>query len=133
MRDCHLAAYQQAGLNPVAITSRSYFTAEAVGKQYGITKVHTSIDDLLKDESVEILDMAVPPAAQPDLIRRAVELGKGRLRGILAQKPLALSMADARDLVNRCEEAGIKLGVNQNMRYDQSIAAPRNSCSTGAT
>ncbi|HEY2786629.1 MAG TPA: Gfo/Idh/MocA family oxidoreductase, partial [Fimbriiglobus sp.] len=34
---------------------------------------------------------------------------------------LALSVADARDLVKRCEAAGIVLGVNQNMRYDQSI------------
>ena len=51
--------------------------------------------------------MAVPPAAQPDVIRRAVELGKGRLRGILAQKPLALSVRDAKDLVARCADAGI--------------------------
>jgi predicted dehydrogenase len=121
MRDCHLAAYRVAGFNPVAIASRTRDAASPVATQYGIQTVHASIDDLLRDGAVEILDVAVPPAAQPDLIRRAIELGKGRLRGILAQKPLALSVADARDLVERCEAAGIKLGVNQNMRYDQSV------------
>jgi predicted dehydrogenase len=121
MRDCHLAAYQAAGFNPVAIASRTRDAASPVATQYGIPTVHASIDDLLRDESVEILDVAVPPAAQPDLIRRAIELGKGRLRGILAQKPLALSVTDARNLVEWCEAAGIKLGVNQNMRYDQSV------------
>jgi predicted dehydrogenase len=121
MRDCHLAAYQAAGFNPVAIASRTRATAESAASQYGIPSVHASIDDLLRDEAVEILDVAVPPAAQPDLLRKAVELGKGRLKGILAQKPLALSVAEARDLVERCEAAGIKLGVNQNMRYDQSV------------
>jgi predicted dehydrogenase len=116
-----LAAYRAAGFNPVAISSRTRDAALPVATQYGIPTVHASIGDLLRDEAVEILDAAVPPAAQPDLIRTAVELGKGRLKGILAQKPLALSIADARDLVERCEAAGIKLGVNQNMRYDQSV------------
>ncbi len=121
MRDCHLSAYRQVGFTPVTIASRSKATADAVASQFGIPTVLASIEELLKDESVEILDVAVPPAAQPDLIRRAVELGKGRLKGILAQKPLALSVTDARDLIERCEAAGILLGVNQNMRYDQSI------------
>lgn len=121
MRDCHLVAYRNAGFNPVAIASRTRSAAAAVAGTHAIPKVHAAIDDVLKDESVEILDVAVPPAAQPDLIRNAVERGKGRLRGILAQKPLALSVADARDVVDRCEAAGIVLGVNQNMRYDQSV------------
>src|SRR5262249_910854 len=82
-------------------------------------------DALLADSSIEILDVAVPPDAQPAIIRRAVELGKGRLRGILAQKPLALSLADSRDLVTRCADAGIVFAVNQNMRFDQSVRAAK--------
>src|SRR5262249_10636327 len=82
-------------------------------------------DALLADSSIEILDVAVPPDAQPALIRKAVELGKGRLRGILAQKPLALSLSDARDLVKRCADAGIVFAVNQNMRFDQSVRAAK--------
>src|SRR5262245_40862468 len=114
MRDCHLVAYRQAGFNPVAIASRNPDTARAVAAQHRIPTVHITIDDLLRDPQVEILDVAVPPDAQPDLIRRAVEAGKGRLRGILAQKPLALSVADAKDLVRRCADAGVVLAVNQN-------------------
>src|SRR5262245_36331499 len=120
MRDCHLVAYRQAGFNPVAIASRNPATAHEVASLRGMPKVHESYDDLLADEQVEVLDVAVPPDAQPDLIRRAVEKGKGRLRGILAQKPLAMSVADARDIVERCASAGVVLGVNQNMRFDQS-------------
>jgi predicted dehydrogenase len=122
MRDCHLVAYRQAGFNPVAITSRNLDHANAVAAQHGIAKVHRSIDELLADPSIEILDVAVPPDVQPDILRRAAEQG-GRLRGILAQKPLALSAKDARDVVERCAKAGIALAVNQNMRYDQSVRA----------
>lgn len=125
MRDCHLVAYKSAGFNPVAIASRNAATARAVAAQHQIPKIHDTIDALLADSSVDILDVAVPPDAQPDLIRKAIELGKGRLRGILAQKPLALSLADARDLVKRCADANIVFAVNQNMRFDQSVRAAK--------
>ncbi|HET6572026.1 MAG TPA: Gfo/Idh/MocA family oxidoreductase [Fimbriiglobus sp.] len=131
VRDCHLVAYQNAGFNPVAIASRDPATARAVAADRGMMKAHATYDELLADESIEVLDVAVPPDAQPDLIRRAVEKGQGRLRGILAQKPLALSVADAKDVVARCEAAGIKLGVNQNMRYDQSVRALKDVLTRG--
>src|SRR6187399_2656619 len=43
------------------------------------------------------------------------------VKGILAQKPLAMNYAEALEAVTACEEAGISLAVNQNMRYDQSV------------
>ncbi|MFO0851611.1 MAG: Gfo/Idh/MocA family oxidoreductase [Gemmataceae bacterium] len=131
MRDCHLVAYRQAGFNPVAIASRTFSHAADAADRHSIPQVHQSLDALLGDEDVEILDVAVPPAAQPEYIRRAVEVGKGRLRGILAQKPLALSVAEGRELVERCAAAGIVLGVNQNMRYDQSVRAMRQLLAAG--
>jgi predicted dehydrogenase len=123
MRDCHLVAYRDAGFNPVAIASRTPETAHAVAARHAIPTVHATVDDLLADPQVEILDVAVPPAVQPELIRRAVAVGKGRLRGILAQKPLALSVREARGLVEACAAAGVVLAVNQNMRYDPSVRA----------
>src|SRR5262245_15333913 len=131
MRDCHLLAYRNAGFNPVAIASRNTATAREVTAQHGIAKVHDTIENLLADSSIEILDVAVPPDAQPAIIRRAVDLGKGRLRGILAQKPLALSLTDARDLVKRCADAGIVFAVNQNMRFDQSVRAAKDILNRG--
>lgn len=122
MRDCHLVAYRNAGFNPVAIASRNPASASEVAARHDIPTVE-SIDALLANPAVEVLDIAVPPDAQPGLILRAVELGRGRLRGILAQKPLALSATEARRLVDGCQRAGVVLGVNQNMRYDQSVRA----------
>jgi predicted dehydrogenase len=121
MRDCHLVAYRQAGFNPVAIASRSIENARTAAEQHQISKVHTTIDELLDDTSIEVLDIAVPPAVQPEIIRKAAT--KKHLRGILAQKPLAMSLAEATRCVEACEKAGIPLAVNQNMRYDQSIRA----------
>jgi predicted dehydrogenase len=131
MRDCHLVAYRQAGFNPVAIASRTYSRAAEAADRHHLPRVHNTLDALLADPDIEVLDVAVPPDAQPALIRRAVEVGKGRLRGVLAQKPLALSVADGRAVVEACAAAGVVLGVNQNMRYDQSVRAVKQLLAAG--
>jgi hypothetical protein len=130
MRDCHLVAYRQAGFQPVAIAARRPEQARAVAAQHQIPRVHKTIADLLADPQVEVLDVAVPPDAQPDIIRQAVEQ-RDHIRGILAQKPLAMSVREARDLVECCRQAGILLAVNQNMRYDQSVRALRDILARG--
>src|SRR5258708_31481708 len=97
MRDCHLVAYRQAGFNPVAIASRNPNTAQAVADRHHIPSVHVSIDGLLADTEIEILDIAVPPDAQPATIRRAAK--QKHLQGILAQKPLPRTVAESKECI----------------------------------
>jgi predicted dehydrogenase len=122
MRDCHLPAYRRAGFNPVAIAGRDPERARAAAEAHGVPRWYSSPAELLADPAVEVLDIAVPPDVQPAIIRQAADHA-GRLRGILAQKPLAMSCRQARECVELCARAGIALAVNQNMRYDQSVRA----------
>jgi predicted dehydrogenase len=119
MADNHLEAYRQAGFPVVAIASRTRSRAEEVAARYAIPVVHDDPLALIEDDSVEILDIAFPPDQQPALIRHA--LRQPHVRGILAQKPLALDLDEARALRDEARAAGKPLSVNQNMRYDQSI------------
>lgn len=129
VRECHLVAYRLAGFNPVAIASRTRARAEAVAIQHAIPRVCETPEALLDDPSLEVLDIAVPPAAQAALIRAAC--ARRTVRGILAQKPLGVNYAEAVELVGVCEAAGITLAVNQNMRYDQSVRAAKHLLSAG--
>lgn len=122
MADCHLVAYRQQGLNPVAITSRTRATAEAVAARHAIHAVCDSVEAVVAQPDVQVLDVAVPPDLQADVIRRALA-APNRLRGILAQKPLGVNLAQAEEIVRMCEAAGVALAVNQNMRFDQSVRA----------
>src|SRR3954464_309024 len=81
MRDCHLVAYRQAGFNPIAIASRDPEHAHAVAAPHGLHRVHATYADLLAHSEIEVLDIAVPPDVQPDIIREAVLHGD-HLRGI---------------------------------------------------
>ena len=122
VRDCHLVAYRDAGYRVVGITSRTRATAEEVASVREVPRVYDTIEELVADPAVEVVDVAVPPRAQPEVIRRVLATGKA-IRGILAQKPLAMTYDQALEIVSACERAGVVLQVNQNMRYDQSIRA----------
>ena len=54
------------------------------------------------------------------------------MRGILAQKPLALTLAEAIALRDAAAAAGKPLSVNQNMRYDQSMRVLKQMLDRGA-
>ena len=87
-----------------------------------IPKVHETLREMLLDPDVQILDIAVPPDRQLEIVRQAVEDGV-HLKGILAQKPLAVGYEQARQIVELCKSRALSLVVNQNMPYDQSIRA----------
>jgi predicted dehydrogenase len=122
VRDCHLVAYADAGFKVVGLTSRTLATAQEVAAVRGVPRVFETIEELLAAPEVEVVDVAVPPAAQPGVIRRILDHPR-RVRGILAQKPLALTYPDAKAIVADCASAGIVLQVNQNMRFDHSVRA----------
>lgn len=119
MAECHLAAYREAGFDVVAIASRTRENAARVADRWSIPKVHDTPEALIADPTVEILDIAFPPDRQPALIRAALK--QPHIKGILAQKPLSLTLEDAIALRDEAAAAGKILSVNQNMRYDQSM------------
>lgn len=122
MADCHLVAYRQAGFNVSAIASRRPEQAQQVAQRHAIPKVYSDWRQLVDDPAIEVIDVAVPPDRQADILREIAKRGR-HLKGVLAQKPLAVDYAEAADVVKVFRRAGIRLAVNQNMRYDPAVRA----------
>jgi predicted dehydrogenase len=122
VRDCHLVAYRDAGFRVVGLTSRTLDTARSVAELRDVPTVFPTLDAMLDSPDVDVVDVAVPPLEQPAVIRQILEHPR-RVKGILAQKPLAMSLVEAQELVADCMAAGVVLQVNQNMRYDHSVRA----------
>ncbi|MDX1127843.1 gfo/Idh/MocA family oxidoreductase [Sinorhizobium medicae] len=119
MAECHLAAYREAGFLVAAIASRTEAKAREVALRWDIPTVHATPSALISDTQCEIIDIAFPPDQQPALIRQA--LRAPHVKAILAQKPLALTLEEAKALRDEAAAAGKIVSVNQNMRYDQSM------------
>src|SRR3954447_17854938 len=131
VRDCHLVAYADAGFKVVGLTSRTLSTAREVAALRGVPRVFDSLEAMLDAPEVEVVDVAVPPDAQPVVIRRILD-HRRRPCGILAQKPLAMTYAGAKAIVDDCASAGVVLQVNQNMRFDHSVRALKTLLDRGA-
>jgi len=129
MADCPLVSYRNAGFNPVAIASRTSAHAKAVAERHGIPAVYESWRELLSDSSIEILDVAFPPDQQLEIVRAACK--QPNIRGILCQKPIEMSLANAREITRLGEESGKAIAVNSNMRCDQSMRALKYLLDTG--
>ena len=124
----HLPAYRAHGLNVRACHDANQQVAERTAAAHDIPVVAADIDALLADETIQILDIAVPPWAQPELALCAIAAGKH----LLCQKPLALDYAEAVNLVDAARRAGVKLAVNQQMRWDAGIRVSRQLIEQGA-
>lgn len=115
----HLPAYTAAGLDVVAITDLDRGRAEQVARRHGIGTVHHRLDDLLADDRIAVIDIAVPTTAQLDVACRAIGSG----RSVLVQKPFALSVADGQKMVELADQHHVVLAVNQQLRFDEGMAA----------
>jgi predicted dehydrogenase len=117
----HLPVYKAAGIPVPAIWGRDRSHAERLAEAHGIPHIHDTLDDLLADPDVAVVDIAVVPDAQVEFALRALDAGKD----VMCQKPLALNVADAARIVERAELRGRKVGVQQQMRYEEGMLAAR--------
>ena len=120
VRDCHLVAYADAGFQVVGLTSRTEATAREVAALRGVATVFGSVEAMLDDPEVEVVDVAVPPLEQPGVIRRILAHPR-KPAGHPGAEAAGDDPGEARSLVEACEAAGVRLQVNQNMRYDHSV------------
>lgn len=117
----HLPVYRRAGIPVAAIWGRNRHHAERLAQAHGIGRVHATLDELLADPEVAVVDIAVVPEAQSEIALRALDAGKD----VICQKPLALDVADAERIVERAELRGRLVAVQQQMRFEEGILAAR--------
>lgn len=123
----HLPAYRSVGFNVVAIADIDRGAAEETARVFEIPRTYGSAEEMLSDESIEIVDIAVAPSAQPEIGHAAIAAG----RHLLCQKPLAGDLSAARALVDAADAAGVRLAVNQQMRWEPVIRATRGLLDAG--
>lgn len=116
----HLPAYRRAGLPVAAVTDLDLDRAKGLAEDFGVPRV-TTLEEVLDDDEIAVVDVAVFPEAQPEIVLRALAAGKH----VLAQKPLAPETARGAALVEAAKAAGRSLVVNQQMRYGEGMAAAR--------
>lgn len=117
----HLPTYRKAGIPVTAIWARNSERARSLAATHGITTIHASLDALLADPAVEVVDIGVTPDAQVEIALQALDARKH----LICQKPLALDINEACRIATRAAEVGRLVAVQQQMRFEEGIRAAR--------
>jgi predicted dehydrogenase len=118
VQNAHLPAYRSAGYRVEAITDQNVELAAQVAATWGLRHART-VDELVADPNVTVIDIAITPEGQNSAARKAFVAGKH----VLAQKPLASTLEAARSLVEAAKQAGVVLAVNQQQRWAPAFRA----------
>jgi predicted dehydrogenase len=89
-----------------AIASRGLARARAAADQLGIQKAYGSYEELLADPDVDAIYNPLPNQLHVPWSIRAAEAGKH----VLCEKPLSLTVAEAKSLLAVRERTGVKIG-----------------------
>lgn len=89
----------------VAIASRDFGRAEAAARELGISRPYGSYEELLADADVEAVYIPLPNHLHAPWTLRAAAAGKH----VLCEKPLALGVTEATEMIDGCREAGVLL------------------------
>ena len=82
---------------------------------------YTEIADLLADPELDMIDVCLPPALHAQVTLAALKAGKH----VFCEKPIALEVADARQMVRTASQTGRQLliGVRQGQSHAEGAAA----------
>ena len=102
-----------AGDRLIAVVSRDQARADTIAKKFGAQHAYTSYDDMLRNPDVTVVAIHTPNSLHAGQAIAAARAGKH----VFCDKPMATSAADAERMVQECENAGVKLGVNFHYRF----------------
>lgn len=108
----HLPTLQRAGYETVLVCDLSPSRVEEVRQRYGIPGT-TSTADVFAHPDVDAVLIATP-GSHAELARAAIAAGKH----VLAEKPLALTVAEIDELEKAAAEAGVVAQVGYMKMYD---------------
>jgi 1,5-anhydro-D-fructose reductase (1,5-anhydro-D-mannitol-forming) len=125
-REWMIDAIRQAGGDIVAVMSTDPARGRAYADEFGIPKAVGSLPDLFST-GVE----AVYISTTNERHRAETIAAANASVHILCEKPLAMSLADARDMVAACKRAGVTLATNHHLRNGAVAGAMRAMIGTG--
>ena len=123
----HLEAITKVdGLQLVSVADTDLARAQAVGSQQGVP-AFGSLDEMLAAVPSDIIAICTPSGLHPQHGIVAAKAG----RHVLTEKPMAISLAGADELVQACDAAGVHLFVVKQNRLNPPIQLLRRAVDKG--
>ncbi|MEF2243619.1 Gfo/Idh/MocA family protein [Paenibacillus sp. IITD108] len=110
-----------------AICGRNPDGLEQARAQFGWESSETDWRELIKREDIDLIDINAPSDAHKEIALAAAAAGKH----LFCEKPLALTLADSKEMLAAAEKAGVKHMVGFNYRFAPAVQLAKKIISDG--
>jgi UDP-N-acetyl-2-amino-2-deoxyglucuronate dehydrogenase len=109
-----------------AVCDRKRTRADAIAAGFSVG-VHYDIDDFLARKDIDAVAVLTPSGMRAGHVNACAKAGKH----VVVEKPMALRLQDADDMIRACDEAGVKLFVVKQNRFNVPVLKAREALEAG--
>ncbi|SMB80695.1 Predicted dehydrogenase [Deinococcus hopiensis KR-140] len=124
----HERGYREAGAQVVAIADTHEATLSRRQAEWNVPRAYADMEALLADPEVQAVSVCLPNAWHHEATLAAARAGKH----VLCEKPIAMSLTQADEMIRVCHEAGVVLQVGHHLRTNPYAAKAHEIITSGA-
>ncbi|MCL6443398.1 MAG: Gfo/Idh/MocA family oxidoreductase, partial [Alicyclobacillus sp.] len=109
------------------ICGRDAAGVAAAQRQFGFLEAETDWRKLIARDDVDVIDVNAPSDAHHEIVLAACKAGKH----VFCEKPLALTLSHAREMLAAAEQSGVKHMVGFNYRFAPAVQLAKKLVSEG--
>src|SRR3954451_4553670 len=125
----HARAVRRAGGVVVAAVGASPESSRAAAEQLDTERPVDSVEELLAADDIDVVHVCTPNATHAPLVRAVLAAGKH----VVCEKPLAVDPAEAEELLQLAEDAGVTATVPFVYRFYPTVREARARVADGST
>ena len=111
----------------VAVTSRREERAKEFASKWNLDLWYTDHEEMLEKAPIDAVIISTPHYLHYPMALDAIRAGKHTL----VDKPMAINLKEADEMINEAEKRGVKLGVTLQSRFDPTIRKVKDAAEEG--
>jgi len=110
-----------ADINPHAL--------KLFSEEFPVPSTYTDYEEMFDKEDLDIVSVCTWHPSHAEI---TIAAAKRKVKGIICEKPMCVSLGQAEAMIKACEKSGTKLTVEHNKRYNPVNVEARNLIKNGA-
>lgn len=124
----HASSYAKVpGVTVVGVCDIQPDLMQNMAKRTGAT-AYSSFDEMLEQSGCEVVSVTLPSHLHKEYSIRAANAGKH----VICEKPIALNLEDAAEMISVCEKNGVRLFIGHVVRFFPEYVQMRNKINDGS-
>ncbi len=112
----------------IAVCDIDYKKAELVSKQFPLVNSYDNYNSMLENETIDVVSILTPSGLHP---KHTIDIVKKYKKHIVCEKPMALKLEDADEMIRVCDENRVRLFVVKQNRFNIPVIKLREAIDSG--